>query len=87
MSMLLPPPTEPILDPAHLHIAIAPNGDPITTIDSGLGIMDHPHFPGSTTLPFSSFDNAIDCLRLTIRDLELRRDELAANHDPISGDL
>lgn len=87
MVDLFPVPTEPILNPENLHIAIVPNSDPVTTIDSGLGIMDHPHFPGSTMLPFASFDNAIDCLRITIHDLEQRRDELAANYDPISGDL
>lgn len=68
---------QPILNTDHVHIAIGKgeNG-PAVTIDSGLGFMEHPHFPGSMMMAFGSFDNAIDCLRITIRSLERTRDDL-----------
>lgn len=56
-----------------------PDSDPYE-LPTGLGWMDQGL---EAWIPFSSYDNAIDCLRIVLRNLERMRDGESLFPDPV----
>jgi hypothetical protein len=59
------------------YVIIAVTGGPYDRcIDTGIqgAVIRHSEYGECFVVPFSTFDNAIDCLRIVIRALERHRD-------------